>query len=103
MKEKVLISRKRLYELENIELNYKMMENAVNIAQERSEKLAKRNNELTRDVNRLRLERKDISNRVECISDNKAEYRSKNYLAAYTGQITDAVMETLSRVRFGFF
>lgn len=33
MKEKVLISRKRLYELENIELNYKMMENAVNIAQ----------------------------------------------------------------------
>ena len=46
MKEKVLISRKRLCELENIELNYKMMENAVNVAQERSKKLAVRNMEL---------------------------------------------------------
>lgn len=72
MKEKVLISRKRLYELENIELNYKMMENAVNIAQERSEKLAKRNIELSRGVHRLSLEQKDLSNRVECISDHKA-------------------------------
>lgn len=103
MKEKVLISRKRLCELENIELNYKMMENAVNVAQERSKKLAVRNMELIRDFDRTRTELTYIRNQLETISNHKAMKRSNNYLAAYTGQITDAVMTTLSGVRFGFF
>ena len=43
MKEKVLIYRKRLIELENIELHYKTMKDSVKMAQERWKKLAIRN------------------------------------------------------------
>lgn len=103
MKGKVLISRKRLIELENIELRYKTMEDAVKFAQERSQELVIRNLEYTKSIHRLSLELKDLRNQIESISNTKAKSRSINYLAAYTGQITNAVMTKLSELRFGFF
>lgn len=103
MKGKVLISRKRLIELENIELRYKTMEDAVKVTQERSQELVIRNFEYTKSIHRLSLELKDLRNQIESISNTKAKSRSINYLAAYTGQITNTVMTTLSRLRFGFF
>lgn len=103
MKEKVLISRKRLVELENIELHYKTMKDAVKIAQERCKKLANRNLELISSIDRTSTELTYLRNQIETISNSKAKRRSINYLAAYTCQITDAVMTTLSRLRFGFF
>lgn len=103
MKGKVLISRKRLIELENIELRYKTMEDAVKFAQERSQELVIRNLEYTKSVHRLSLELKDLRNQIESISNTKAKSRSINYLAAYAGQITNTVMTKLSELRFGFF
>ena len=103
MKGKVLISRKRLIELENIELRYKTMEDAVKFAQERSQELVIRNLEYTKSIHRLSLELKDLRNQIESISNTKAKSRSINYLAAYTGQIANAVMTKLSELRFGFF
>lgn len=103
MKEKVLISRKRLIELEKIELHYKTMKDAVKIAQERWKKLANRNMELVSSIDRTSTELTYLRNHIETISNSKAKRRSINYFAAYTGQITDAVMTTLSRLRFGFF
>lgn len=103
MKGKVLISRKRLIELENIELRYKTMEDAVKVTQERSQELVIRNFEYTKSIHRLSLELKDLRNQIESISNTKAKSRSINYLAAYTGQITNTVMTKLSELRFGFF
>lgn len=103
MKGKVLISRKRLIELENIELRYKTMEDAVKVAQERSQELVIRNLEYAKSVHRLSLELKDLRNQIESISNTKAKSRSINYLAAYAGQITNTVMTELSELRFDFF
>lgn len=103
MKEKVLISRKRLIELENIELHYKTMKDAVKMAQDRWKKLSSLNQELISRIDRTSAELTHLRNHIETISNYKAKRRSINYLAAYTGQITDAVMTTLSRLRFGFF
>lgn len=103
MKGKVLISRKRLIELENIELRYKTMEDSVKVNQERSQELVIRNLEYTKSIHRLSLELKDLRNQIESISNTKAKSRSINYLAAYAGQITNTVMTKLSELRFGFF
>lgn len=103
MKGKVLISRKRLIELENIELLYKTMEDSVKVNQERSQELVIRNLEYTKSIHRLSLELKDLRNQIESISNTKAKSRSINYLAAYAGQITNTVMTKLSELRFGFF
>lgn len=103
MKGKVLISRKRLIELENIELRYKTMEDSVKVNQERSHELVIRNLEYTKSIHRLSLELKDLRNQIESISNTKAKSRSINYFAAYAGQITNTVMTKLSELRFGFF
>lgn len=103
MKEKVLISRKRLMKLENMAQHYKTMEDAVKHTREISQKLSKRNMELIRSIDSVSFELKDLRNRTESISEFKAKNRSINYLAAYTGQITDAVMTKLSSLRFCFF
>lgn len=103
MKEKVLISRKRLMKLENMAQHYKTMEDAVKHTREISQRLAKRNLELMRSIDSVSFELKDLRSRTESISDFKAKNRSINYLAAYTGQITDAVMRELSSLRFSFF
>lgn len=103
MKEKVLISRKRLMKLENMAQHYKTMEDAVKHTREISQRLAKRNLELMRAIDSVSFELKDLRSRTESISDFKAKNRSINYLAAYTGQITDAVMTKLSSLRFFFF
>lgn len=103
MKEKILIYRKRLIELENIELHYKTMKDSVKMAQERWKKLAIRNLELISSIDRTSAELTHLRNHIETISNSKAKRRSINYLAAYTGQITDAVMTKLSSLRFCFF
>lgn len=103
MKEKVLISRKRLMKLENMAQHYKTMEDAVKLTREMNQKLTKRNIELIRSIDNASFELKELRSRTECISDFKARNRSINYLAAYAGQITDAVMRELSSLRFCFF
>lgn len=73
MEIKVLISPQKLVELENMAKHYKTMEEAVKIAQERSQKLTVRNMELVRDIDRASFELKDLRNRIESISNTKAK------------------------------
>lgn len=89
--------------LENMAQHYKTMEDAVKLTREMNQKLTKRNIELIRSIDNASFELKELRSRTECISDFKARNRSINYLAAYTGQITDAVMTKLSSLRFCFF
>lgn len=103
MKGKVLISRKRLNELEKLAQHYKIMKDSVKVAQERNQKLIKRNMDLTGSIDRASSEIKSLRDRIEFYSNYKAECRSKNYLAAYTSQVTCAVMRKISTLRFVFF
>lgn len=103
MKGKALISCKRLNELEKLAQHYKIMEDSVKVAQEKNQKLVKRNMQLIRDIDRASSEIKCLRDRIDFYSNYKAECRSKNYLAAYTSQVTSAVMRKISILRFGFF